>query len=86
MAKKPRVYKKGAPGSEYDAYHGKPEQVARRAQRNEARAKAEASGKVSPGDSNEVHHPGSHRTGKLPSKTAVISKTANRKIQPKRGK
>ena len=40
MAKE-RVYKKGAPGSEYDAYHGKKEQKKRRAQRNKARRKAE---------------------------------------------
>jgi len=83
MAK--RVYKKGAAGSEYDAYQGKPEQIARRAQRNAARAAAVKSGKASPGDGKEVDHLGSNRTGKLNNKrTKVVSKAANRKRQPKR--
>jgi len=48
---KPRDYKK-----EYKDYHGKPEQVANRGQRNKARAEAEAAGKVSKGDGKEVDH------------------------------
>ncbi len=80
MVKK-RVYKKGAPGSEYDAYHGKPEQKKRRAQRNAAR---KASG-LAKGDPREVDHVGAKRTGPLPKKTRVISKKANRSMQPKRG-
>lgn len=85
MARAARVYKKGAKGSEYDAYHGKPEQIKRRAQRNKARAKAEKRGSVRKGDGKEVDHVGSHRSGSLANvKTRVISKRANRKKQPKR--
>lgn len=83
---KPRVYKKGAAGSEYDAYHAKPEQKKRRAERNAANAQAKKAGRIKKGDGKEVHHVGAKRTGKLPKKTRVISKTANRKMQPKRGK
>jgi hypothetical protein len=84
MPRKKRVYKKGAKGSEYDAYHGKPEQKKRRAQRNTARRKATKAGRVKKGDGKEVHHVGAKRTGKLPSKTRVVSRRTNRKIQPKR--
>jgi len=81
-----RVYKKGAEGSEYDAYHGTAEQKKRRAQRNKARRKAEKSGAVHKGDGKEVGHINAPRKGSLPSRTRVISKEANRKDQPKRGK
>ena len=79
MSKK-RVYKKGAKGSEYDAYHGTKEQKKRRAQRNKARRKSG----LKVGDSREVHHVGASRKGSLPKKTRVVSKKTNRKIQPKR--
>jgi hypothetical protein len=46
-----RNYKK-----EYQDYHGKPEQVANRSQRNQARAEAEKAGKVAKGDGKEVDH------------------------------
>lgn len=83
MAK--RVYKKGEPGSEYDAYHGKPEQVKRRAQRNKARKTAEQDGKVSKGDGKEVDHVAKNRRGALDnSRVRVVSKRTNRKKQPKR--
>ena len=83
MAK--RVYKKGAPGSEYDAYHAKPEQKKRRAQRNKARRKAAARGSVHKGDGKEVDHRGSHRRGSLANvATRVTSRAANRARQPKR--
>lgn len=85
MARKKRVYKKGAPGSEYDAYHGKPEQKKRRAQRNKDRAAAERAGRVRKGDGKEVDHVNAPRTGSLAgTSTRVISKKANRKKQPKR--
>ena len=81
MTKK-RVYKKGAPGSEYDAFHGKPEQVANRAARNKARAEAVKDGRVKKGDSSrEVDHvrPLSKSGSTSKSNTRVISKEANRK-------
>ena len=85
MAKK-RVYKKGAPGSEYDAYQGKPEQIKRRAERNRDRAAAVKSGKARKGDGREVDHIAAPRKGSLASaKTHVISKAANRAKQPSRG-
>ena len=75
MARKSRDYKK-----EYAAYHGKPEQVKRRAQRNAARAEAADKGLVS-----KVDHLGSNRKGKLNNgRVKVVSRKANRKRQPKR--
>lgn len=80
MARKPRDYKK-----EYAAYHGTPEQIKRRAERNKDRKAAEKSGRVRDGDGREVDHVAAPRTGSLAgSKTRVISKKANRKKQPKR--
>lgn len=70
---------------EYDQYHGTPEQKKRRAQRNAARRKAEREGKVRKGDNKEVDHIGANRKGKLDNgRVRVISKTANRRKQPKR--
>jgi len=71
--------------AEYKAYHGKPEQVKRRAQRNSARAEAVKDGKAKPGDNKEVDHLGSNRRGSLDnSKVAVVSRKRNRSRQPKR--
>lgn len=79
MAKK-RDYKK-----EYAEYHGTSEQKKRRAERNKDRRAAERSGKVRKGDNKEVDHVNAPRKGSLAgSSTRVISKTANRKKQPKR--
>lgn len=79
MAKK-RNYRK-----EYDEYQGKPEQIKRRAQRNAARRAAEKRGTVRKGDGKEVDHLGSNRKGRLNNKRVkVVSRTANRKRQPKR--
>jgi hypothetical protein len=41
---------------EYDQYHGKPEQIARRGKRTQARRMLEKEGAVSPGDGKDVHH------------------------------
>ena len=77
---KARDYKK-----EYDEYHKSPEQKKRRAERNRDRKAAEKRGAVKKGDNKEVDHQNAPRTGSLArSKTRVISKTANRKKQPKR--
>lgn len=75
-----RVYKKGAPDSEYDAYHGTPEQRKRRAARNRARAKLG----LKKGDPREAGHVGQNRKGKLGEKVRAISFKKNRKDQPKR--
>jgi len=77
---KARDYKK-----EYREYHGTAAQKKRRADRNRARRKAEREGKVHKGDGKEVHHVGSHRTGRLRSvPTRVVSRSVNRRLQPKR--
>jgi len=79
MAKK-RNYDK-----EYKDYHASPEQKKRRAERNRDRAAAVRAGKVRKGDNKEVDHVGAPRKGSLGGvRTRVISKTANRKKQPKR--
>ena len=70
---------------EYDEYHAKPEQKKRRASRNSSRAEAMKDGRVSKGDGKEVDHVNAPRTGSLDGvKTRVVSKTENRKRQPKR--
>jgi hypothetical protein len=70
---------------EYDEYHAKPEQKKRRAERNAARNKAMQDGKVKKGDGKEVDHINAPRTGSLDGvRTRVVSKTVNRKRQPKR--
>lgn len=80
MAKK-RDYKK-----EYREYHGKPEQIKRRAERVKDRREAVKKGLVRKGDkSREVDHVNAPRRGSLSGvRTRVISKAANRRRQPKR--
>ena len=70
---------------EYDEYHASPEQKKRRAERNRDRKSAEKKYGKAALKGKEVDHVGSHRTGDLSGvPTRVISKTANRKRQPKR--
>lgn len=70
---------------EYREYGGTPEQIQRRSERNKARRKAMAAGKVKKGDGKEVDHVNAPRTGSLDGvPTRVVSKTTNRKRQPKR--
>lgn len=76
MAPRKRDYRK-----EYDDYHGTPEQIKRRSQRNKARRKVG----LKPGDPREAHHSGDNRKGDLDnSKVVAISKKKNRSKQPKR--
>lgn len=82
MAKKPRNYKK-----EYADYHSSEVQKKRRAERNRDRKSAEKRLGEAALRGKEVDHVNAPRTGSLAgSKTQVISKKANRKKQPKRGK
>lgn len=70
---------------EYNEYHGKPEQIKRRAERVKARRKAEKEGRVRKGDGKEVHHVDAPRKGSLEgTETRVVPKKVNRRIQPKR--
>lgn len=70
---------------EYDEYHAKPEQKKRRADRNAARRKAVKKHGKAALKGKEVDHVGSNRKGRLKNvPTRIISKTANRRKQPKR--
>ena len=69
-----RDYKK-----EYQQYHGKPEQIANRASRNAARAKAEKQGRVRKGDGKEVDHKDGNPRNNSPKNLQVMSRTANRR-------
>ena len=51
MTERKRDYKK-----EYADYHGKPDQIKKRDQRNAARREMEKAGKVSKGDGKDVDH------------------------------
>lgn len=59
-------------------YNSKPEQVARRASRNAARAKMVAAGKVRKGDGKDVAHKNNNPKNNSPSNLAVQSKAKNR--------
>lgn len=70
-------------------WEAQPSQVKRRSQRNQARAKMEKKGKVHKGDGKEVDHKAFTKDLSAPlsnndSNLRVISRTANRKKQPKR--
>lgn len=66
------------------AYEDRPEQVMRRVARNAARRRALREGRVHKGDTMELDHIGSHRTGSLDSvPTNVVTRHANRIRQPK---
>ena len=66
-------------------WQAQPEQVARRVQRNQARAEAMKRGLVEKGDGKEVDHIGKNRRGKLNNnKVRVVPKAVNRRKQPKR--
>lgn len=70
------------------AYENRPEQVRRRSARNKARALMEKRGLVHKGDGKEVDHKAFSKNlrGNLnnsPSNLRVISRSANRRKQPK---
>jgi hypothetical protein len=70
---------------EYDEYQGTAEQKKRRAERNKDRRAAEKKLGKAALAGKEVDHVDAPRKGSLAkAKTQVISKTANRKKQPKR--
>lgn len=66
--------------SEYQAYHGKPEQIKNRAQRTKARRMLEREGKVHKGDGMDVDHvkPISKGGTTTPSNLRVVPKSKNR--------
>jgi hypothetical protein len=73
--------KGGATKAAYDkAYNAKPEEVANRVKRNQARAKLEKAGKVTKGDGKDVDHKTPLKRGGSNGDTnlSVKSKTENR--------
>ena len=64
--------------AEYDNYHSKPEQIKKRAKRNEARRKMMAAGKVKRGDGRDVDHKNGDPTDNSPGNLRVQSKSQNR--------
>ena len=71
MGKKIRDYRK-----EYDDYHGKPDEIARRAARNKARSKKKKKGFLSRFD--EVDHIDNNPENNSPSNLRVVSRRKNR--------
>ena len=69
---------------EYKDYHGKPEQIKRRAGRVKARREMEKSGRVKKGDGKEVDHRDHNPNNNSKSNLRVVNKKTNRKKQPKR--
>ena len=67
-------------GAEYRDYHGKPEQIKNRAQRNAARGLMASAGRVSKGDGKDVDHKRPIKSGgsNAPSNLRVQSQAANR--------
>ena len=71
MGKKIRDYRK-----EYDDYHGKPDEIARRASRNKARAEKEKTSNLSWLD--EVDHMDNNPNNNSPDNLRVVSRHKNR--------
>lgn len=71
-----RDYKK-----EYEDYHGLPEQIKRRAARNQARRHLAKKGKVHKGDGKDVDHKNHNPLDNSPANIRVRSKSANRSDQ-----
>ena len=66
--------------AEYKAFHGKPAQIANRAQRNQARSVLESAGRVAKGDGREVDHktPISKGGSNAKHNLRVVSRATNR--------
>jgi len=73
--KKNRNYKR-----EYKLYHGKPEQIKRRAQRNAARRKMAKLGRVRKGDGKDVNHKNYNTAVNTLGNLEVIAKSKNRSM------
>lgn len=73
VRKKKRDYKR-----EYAIYHGKPEQIRRRAQRNKTRRAAVRQGLVRKGDGMDVDHKNNNVYDQRKSNLQVMTKSANR--------
>jgi hypothetical protein len=76
MAKQARDYKR-----EYKLYHGRPEQIKRRAQRNKARRMLAKAGLVSKGDGKDVHHVDNDTSNFARNNLRVLAKEKNRSMK-----
>lgn len=76
MAKKKRDYKR-----EYEIYHGKPEQIKRRSQRNKSRRLLARAGLVHKGDGRDVHHKNHDTSDMSQSNLQPLDKRKNRSIK-----
>jgi hypothetical protein len=68
---------------EYDEYHSQSKQKKRRAGRNAARRKMEASGKVRKGDGKDVHHKDRNPMNNKANNLKAVSKSKNRSVRRK---
>lgn len=66
---------------EYAIYHGKPEQIARRAERNKSRRIMAKAGLVHKGDGMDVHHKDNNPADMARGNLAVLRKERNRSIK-----
>jgi hypothetical protein len=66
---------------EYADFHGKPEQIKRRAERNSARSKMEKAGRVHKGDGRDVDHRDRKTSNNSRSNLRVMSASKNRSRQ-----
>lgn len=66
---------------EYEIYHGKAEQIARRSARNKSRRKLAKAGLVHKGDGKDVHHKNHDTKDMSRGNLAVIPKSKNRSIK-----
>lgn len=73
---KARDYKR-----EYAIYHGKPEQIRRRAQRNKSRRDLAKQGLVKKRDGKDVHHKDNNPFNQSMRNLAVLGKSENRSIK-----
>jgi hypothetical protein len=73
---KPRDYKR-----EYALYHGTPEHIKERAQRNKSRRELARQGLVHKGDGKDVHHKDHNVFDQKRSNLSVISASKNRSIK-----
>ena len=66
---------------EYAIYHGKPEQIKRRSERNKSRRMLAKAGLVHKGDGMDVHHKDNNPADMNRSNLKVVSKSWNRSVK-----
>ena len=66
---------------EYEIFHGKPEQIKRRAQRNKSRRAAVRAGLAKKNDGKDVHHVDNNPYNHSKGNERLISKSKNRSMK-----